>query len=153
MNALFNDPTSPRQQAIAAGVLRISLGVMFLAHSVLLKYHTYTLAGTAGYFTSIGLPAALAYAVFWIEALAGVALVLGVFTRLASIAVLPVLLGALWVHLGNGWVFSESGGGWEYPLYLLVLAVAQILLGPGAFALRWPAKSRVSTGIPRAQVR
>lgn len=135
MNALLNNESTGRQQALAAGLLRISLGVMFLAHSVLLKYHTYTLAGTAGYFESIGLPAALAYAVFWIEALAGIALVLGVYTRLASLAVLPVLLGALWVHLPNGWVFSAEGGGWEYPLYLVVLTVAQYLLGAGAFAL------------------
>ncbi|MDT8408706.1 MAG: hypothetical protein RQ741_03815 [Wenzhouxiangellaceae bacterium] len=50
-------------------------------------------------------------------------------------AILPVLLGALYVHLGNGWVFSNAGGGWEYPLYLVALAVAQFLLGAGAWSL------------------
>ena len=125
-----------RHVAYATSLLRISLGVMFLAHSVILKHFTYTLSGTAGYFESIGLPAELAYVVFWIETLAGIALVLGIGTRIATIAVLPVLLGAFWVHLGNGWVFSATGGGWEYPLYLIVLTVAQFLLGPGAFALR-----------------
>ena len=40
-----------------ATLLRISLGIMFIAHSVILKYFMYTLAGTAQYFASIGLPA------------------------------------------------------------------------------------------------
>lgn len=125
-----------RNVAYATALLRISLGVMFLAHSVVLKHFTFTLAGTAGYFESIGLPGLLAYVVFSIEALAGVALVLGIGTRIATVAVLPILLGAFWVHLGNGWVFSADGGGWEYPLYLIVLTIAQYLLGPGALALR-----------------
>ena len=126
---------SPRHAAYGIALLRVSLGAMLIAHSVILKYQTFTLAGTAAYFESLGLPAFSAYLVFWVEALAGVALVLGIGTRLASLAVLPVLVGALWVHVGNGWVFSAPNGGWEYPLYLIVLALAQILLGPGALAL------------------
>lgn len=135
MNILSNNEPSQRQIAYATALLRVSLGVMFLAHSVILKYHTYTLAGTAAYFESIGLPGTSAYLVFWIEVIAGLALVLGVGTRMATMAVLPVLLGALWVHLGNGWVFSQPNGGWEYPLYLVVLTVTQFILGSGAFAL------------------
>jgi putative oxidoreductase len=53
----------------------------------------------------------------------------------------PVLLGALSVHLGNGWVFSAEGGGWEYPAFLAVASVVQALLGDGAYALR-PAPMR-----------
>ncbi|HEX5056471.1 MAG TPA: DoxX family protein [Gammaproteobacteria bacterium] len=125
-------------------LLRISLGVMFIAHSVLLKYFTYTLAGTAAFFESIGLPGVLAYLVFAMETTGGVLLVLGIGTRQAAAALIPVLLGATWAHGGNGWVFSNAGGGWEYPLYLSVLAAAQTLLGSGAFALsasRHPALS------------
>jgi putative oxidoreductase len=48
---------------------------------------------------------------------------------------IPLLLGATLVHLGNGWVFSAPKGGWEYPLYLVVAALAQSLLGSGALAL------------------
>lgn len=125
-----------QRAALAIALLRISLGVMFLAHSVVLKLLTFTLAGTAGYFESIGLPGALAYVVFWMEAIGGVLLVLGIGTRWVAAALVPVLLGALWVHTGNGWVFSATNGGWEYPLYLIALAVAQILLGDGAFALQ-----------------
>lgn len=116
-------------------LLRISFGLMLIAHSIVLKYFTYTLPGTAQFFESIGLPGALAYVVFWAEAIGGVLLVLGIRTREAAAAMIPILLGATWVHAGNGWVFSGANGGWEYPLYLVVLAVAQVLLGEGAFAL------------------
>ena len=116
-------------------LLRISLGVMFIAHSVLLKYFIYTLPGTAQFFESVGLPGVLAYVVFGMEAVGGILLVLGVRTREVSAALIPVLAGALWVHSGNGWVFSSANGGWEYPLYLIVLSAAQVLLGEGAFAL------------------
>lgn len=61
-----------------ATLLRLSLGVMYLAHSVILKYFTFTLEGTAQYFTSIGLAAWLAYVVFALEAVGGLLLVLGI---------------------------------------------------------------------------
>ena len=127
-----NETTST---AYGALLLRVSLGVMFIAHSLVLKWMTFTLAGTAQYFESIGLPAFLAYATFFAELIGGVLLVLGVQSRWVALALLPILLGATWVHIGNGWVFSAPGGGWEYPLYLIVLSVAQSLLGDGAHAL------------------
>ncbi len=120
----------------AALLLRVSLGVMFIAHSLVLKGMTFGLAGTAQYFESLGLPAFLAYATFFAELIGGVMLVLGVQSRWVALALLPVLFGAAWVHIGNGWVFSAQGGGWEYPLYLIVLSVAQALLGDGAYALK-----------------
>jgi putative oxidoreductase len=129
-----------RETSLGYGIalLRVSLGLMFIAHSVVLKYFTFTLAGTAQFFESIGLPGALAYVVFWMEAIGGVLLVLGLQTRAVAAALVPVLVGATWAHAGNGWVFSGANGGWEYPLYLTVLAIAQVLLGPGALALKAP---------------
>jgi putative oxidoreductase len=124
-----------RARDYGIALLRISLGVMLIAHSVVLKYYTFTLAGTAGYFESLGLPGFLAYVVFGMEAIGGVLLVLGVRTREVAAALIPILVGAFWVHSGNGWVFSNAGGGWEYPLYLIVLSGAQVLLGEGAFAV------------------
>ena len=111
----------------AAGLLRISLGVMFIAHSVVLKLFTYGLAGTAGYFQSVGLPGALAYVVFAAEAVGGILLIANLATGWVSLALVPVLAGALWVHSGNGWVFSNANGGWEYPLFLIVVSVAVAL--------------------------
>jgi putative oxidoreductase len=113
-------------------LLRVALGIMFIAHSVLLKYFTFTLAGTAQYFDSIGLPGSLAYAVFALEAIGGVLLVLNIATRWVALALVPVLLGAMWVHLGNGWVFSAPNGGWEYPLFLIVISVVVALQSYGS---------------------
>ncbi|MBM4218869.1 MAG: DoxX family protein [Gammaproteobacteria bacterium] len=124
-----------RSKEYGIALLRISLGVMFIAHSVVLKHFTFTLPGTAGYFESIGLPGFLVYVVFGMEAVGGILLVLGVRTREVAAALIPVLAGTLWVHAGNGWVFSNAGGGWEYPLYLIVLSGAQVLVGNGALAL------------------
>ncbi|WP_243373000.1 DoxX family protein [Microvirga solisilvae] len=131
----MSHPTSSSSNAYGVLLLRVSLGVMFIAHSLILKYMTFTLAGTAQYFESLGLPAFLAYVTFYAELIGGILLVLGVQTRWVSLALLPILAGAFWVHAGNGWVFSGTGGGWEYPLYLIVLSVAQALLGDGAYAL------------------
>jgi putative oxidoreductase len=117
----------------AATLLRISLGVMYLTHSIVLKVFTFGFAGTAGYFASLGLPAAMAYLVIAAEATGGVLLLANVATGWVSLALLPVLAGALWVHSGNGWVFSAAGGGWEYPLFLIVVSVVVALQ---AFAAR-----------------
>ncbi len=117
-------------------LLRVSLGVMYLAHSVVLKLLTFGLAGTAGYFTSIGLPGWLAYLTFAAEAAGGIMLVLGIQARWVALALIPALAGAIiWAHGANGWVFTAPGGGWEYPLYLIVLSIAQALLGDGQYAL------------------
>jgi putative oxidoreductase len=123
---------SIKQQAIAATTLRITLGIMFLAHSIVLKYFTFTLAGTAQYFESLGLPGLLAYVVFAVEAVGGVLLVLGIQTRSVALALIPVLAGAAWVHIGNGWVFNAAGGGWEYPVFLIVVSTVTALLAPQA---------------------
>jgi putative oxidoreductase len=117
-------------------LLRLSLGIMFLAHSVVLKLLTYGLGGPAQFFVGVGLPAWLAYVVFAAEAVGGVLLVLGIHSRWVALALSPILLGALFsVHLANGWVFTSPNGGWEYPAYLFVLCIAQVLLGDGPCAL------------------
>lgn len=118
----------------AALVLRLSLGVMFLAHA-LLKVIVFTVPGTVQFFESIGLPGALAYVTIAVELGAGVLLIAGFATGWVALATVPVLLGAAWAHLPNGWVFSAQGGGWEYPVFLAIAAVVQFLLGDGAYAL------------------
>jgi len=111
----------------ASLLLRVSLGVMYLTHSIVLKVFTFGFAGTAGYFASLGLPSFTAYLVIAAEVIAGVLLLANVATGWAALALLPVLGGAFWVHSGNGWVFSAAGGGWEYPLFLIVVSIAVAL--------------------------
>lgn len=124
-----------RNASHAAFVLRTALGVMFIAHGFYLKLFVFGVAGTVGFFQSLGLPAASAYAVIAAETLGGAMLLLGLYTRPVAVALLPVLLGATWVHAKNGWLFTGNGGGWEYPVFLAIVSVAVALLGDGAFAL------------------
>ena len=142
---MIDSQTAPQ----GAFILRVSLGVMYLAHSVVLKFIMFGLPGTAAFFTSLGLPVWTAYATFAAEAVGGLALVLGIWGRAVAIALTPILLGALWVHSGNGWVFSAANGGWEYPLFLIVVSAVVALLGDGAYALRpTPALADLCSGRP-----
>ncbi len=124
-----------RNAAYAALLLRTALGTMYLSHSIVLKLFVFTLAGNAQFFASIGLPAALGHLVFAAELAGGVMLILGIQSRWVALVLLPILLGAVWVHAPNGWMFGYPNGGWEYPAYLVVLSLVQALLGDGAYAL------------------
>ncbi len=123
-----------RTAPYAALLLRVALGVMFIAHS-LLKFLVFTLPGTAQFFEQVGFPGWTAYAVAFSELGAGALLILGIQVRWVSLATLPILIGAASVHWPNGWVFSTQGGGWEYPVFWAVVMVVQALLGDGAHAL------------------
>ena len=136
---------------IAALLLRSGLGVMFIAHA-LLKIFVFTVPGTVQFFGSLGLPAVVAYATIAAELAGGIALLLGVYTRAVAFALVPVLLGALWVHAGNGWLFTAPKGGWEYPLFLTLVAIVVGLIGGGRYsvgATSAPARRAVG-GLQRA---
>ncbi|TCH96678.1 DoxX family protein [Roseococcus sp. SYP-B2431] len=124
-----------RSTAYSALLLRLSLGAIFLAHGAVMKLGTFGLAGTMGYFGSIGLPPVLGALVALGETAAGLALISGVLVRTASLATLPIALGAVWAHAANGWVFSAPGGGWEFPAFLAAALLVQAGLGAGAHAL------------------
>lgn len=136
-----------RTAPYAALVLRVSLGLMYVAHSLVLKYFVFSLPGTAQFFESLGLPGGLAYVTFWAELLGGLALVAGIGTRVVALALIPVLAGATWVHAGNGWVFSAANGGWEYPVFLIAASLVLVLLGDGRYALSNVFHSRKPQGV------
>ena len=82
----------------AITVVRVTLGVIFFAHGsqkVLGWFGGYGLKGTTGYFVSIGLPLPVAYAACFFEFLGGIGLVLGLLTRLAALAVIVMMAGAI----------------------------------------------------------
>jgi len=123
------------QSSYAALLLRISLGVLFLAHAGL-KIFVFTPAGTAGYFGSLGLPAFLAYLVIFAETAGGFALIAGLFTRLVSLALISTPLGAIiFVHADKGWLFTNEGGGWEFPAFWIATLVVLSLMGRGAYSI------------------
>lgn len=124
-----------RRIDLAALLLRLSLGVMFLAHAWL-KISVFTVAGTVKFFESIGLPGPLAYLTIAAELIGGVLLIAGYRTRVVASALVPIALGATWAHAGNGWLFTAQNGGWEYPAFLVAATVVAALLGDGRYALR-----------------
>tara|TARA_R110002073_G_scaffold278110_1_gene441960 strand:- start:1446 stop:1877 length:432 start_codon:yes stop_codon:yes gene_type:complete len=119
----------------ASLALRVSIGSILLAHG-LMKVLIFTIPGTVAFFGSIGFPPVIAHLTIWGEILGGIALLAGFHTRLVAILSLPILVGATWVHSGNGWVFSNEGGGWEFPALLVILTVIVVIQGSGSFALK-----------------
>ena len=128
-----SNATDPGRYGVA--LLRVSLGIMWVAHASL-KWFVFTLPGTAKFFESVGVPGLLAYPVFAAELVGGLALLFGVFARQAALALVPIMVVAAWVHLPNGWAHTSPGGGWEYPVFLIVVSVAVWLLDDGAFVIR-----------------
>lgn len=137
----MNSLTAANDTSATYGVLllRVALGVMWIAHA-LLKLLVFTLPGTAQYFQSVGFPGFLAYPVFAAELAGGVALILGIYARQIALLLVPVMACAASVHLRNGWVHTSPGGGWEYPVFLIIASVAVWLLGDGALALHRSAR-------------
>jgi putative oxidoreductase len=115
---------------LAPTILRLGLGAVFLAHSYA-KIAVFTLSGTLAFFEGHGLPGWTVYPVLTVELLGGLCLVLGYQVRLAALALLPVMFGALIPHAPNGWMFSNPGGGWEYVAFLIVALSVQFLVGKG----------------------
>jgi len=132
-------PAATTSAAWGLALLRVALGTMWIAHA-LLKPLVFTFAGTAQFFDSLGIPGVLVAPVFAAEIAIGSALILGVYARQAALLSLPILLTVVWVHLPNGWVHVAKGGGWEYPVFLLVSSVVLWLAGDGALALRRSAR-------------
>lgn len=125
-----------RTAPYGALILRVTLGVLFLVHAGL-KIFVFTPAGTAQFFGSLGLPAAFAYFVIVWEVVAGLMLVLGIWTSLAALVLIPDLLGAIFmVHGAAGFFFNNPKGGWEYPAFWSIALLVQALIGDGAYALR-----------------
>jgi len=116
-------------------LLRLALGALFLAHG-LLKLLVHKPAGTAAYFRSLGLPGFVGYLTMAAELGGGSLLILGIATRLVALALVPLILGTIYmVHGSKGWLFTNKDGGWEFPSFWAVALVAQALLGSGAYSL------------------
>jgi putative oxidoreductase len=129
-------PSSDRLHAAAALTLRIALGTMWLTHSIVLKVMTFGMDGLAQWMGTVGFAPILAWPLVIAEVVGGAAILAGVHGRWASLALQPILIGAIVVHAGNGWVFSSPDGGWEYPAFLIAASIVHMLLGDGRYALK-----------------
>lgn len=127
-----------RTASLAGTLLRLTLGLAFLAHAAL-KAFSLTPAGTLAAFTGLGLPAFLFYLLMLVETLGGLALIFGFATRAVSLALMPVTLAAIIVvQCHNGLYFDNPGGGWEYPAFWTMALLVQALLGDGWAAIGHP---------------
>ena len=134
--------TTQSNTDLAALALRLSSGVLFLAHGWM-KVSLFTIPGTVAFFESLGLPGFFAYLTILAELGGGLLLIAGIAVRLVSLPLIAILLGSVWAHAGFGWTFSNEGGGWEFPLFWAVVQGVIALLGAGAYALRLPVIDRV----------
>lgn len=129
---MFDNRTAP----YAALILRLSLGLLFLAHFGL-KFFVFTPSGTAKFFESLGLPGGLAYITMGIELVGAVALILGVYSRLVALALIPILVGAIFtVHGPAGFFFTNENGGWEFPAFWIIGLISLSLIGDGKYAIK-----------------
>jgi putative oxidoreductase len=112
-------------------LLRLSLGVMFVAHAML-KWRVFTIPGTIAFFQSLGLPGWMAYVTITAELGGAACLILGIYPRIVALLLVPLILGTIvMVHGKNGWLFTNKDGGWEYPAFWAVALLAVFFLGDG----------------------
>ena len=118
----------------AVFLLRLCLGIMFIAHALL--NGVFTIRGTTAFFRSIGLAGWFVYVIITVELVGGACLILGIVPRYVALLLVPEILGTIVkVHGKNGWLFSNKGGGWEFPAFWAAALVVLFLLGDGVFAL------------------
>ena len=125
---------APQRTALAITLVRLIVGVVFLVHGSQ-KLFSIGLPGITGFFTQIGipLPGIAAPVVAFVEFLGGIALILGIFTRIAAILLAIDMCGAiLFVHGKNGFFLPN---GFEYALTMLVANIAIAIGGPGGYAV------------------
>jgi putative oxidoreductase len=98
-------------------------------------------------FASLGLPGLLAYGVIALELFGGIALILGIYASWVALLLALEMFGTIvLVHGTNGWLFTNKGGGGEYPAFWTIALVALYLLGDGAMALRPASRCTDSSG-------
>ena len=129
---------------LVVGIARIVLGIIFFAHGaqkMLGWYGGPGLASSMRTFTEhLHLPATLAFLLIAGEFFSGIGLIVGLFSRIAALAIVLTMVGAIaTVHFRFGlflnWFGTQEGHGIEYHLLAIALALVVVVKGAGAFSL------------------
>lgn len=130
MKALCNLADRLNNSDLAALFIRISLGVVFIIAGWM---KVSNMAGTIGFFATIGIPAWLTYIVAYAELIGGIMAILGILVRYAGIVLAIIMLVACKILFAKG--FSAMNGGYEYPFTLMLASLAMTTLGAGKYSL------------------
>jgi putative oxidoreductase len=115
-------------------VLRVAIGVDWIVHAFLKTWRgMYT---HEALLAKNGITPLLAWPTFGLEVVGGVCILIGWYSRQWAAVLLVFLAVVVWIKWPVGWLYSNTGGGWEYPLFWLFAQLAFVLSGDGAFALR-----------------
>jgi putative oxidoreductase len=126
--------STPRHQAIGIAIVRVITGIVFTAHGYQ-KLFVFGIAGVQQGFTKMGapMPTVTALLVTLLEFFGGLALIVGLLTRLVALGLVADMLGAIvLVHLANGFFMPT---GYEFALLLLVSSLALVVGGAGSFSV------------------
>jgi len=119
---------------VGALILRVTLGVLFFIHG-LVKFQG-GIENTVGWFDSIGIPGFMAYVVALIELVGGIALILGVATRLVSALLAFIMIGAIFTaKLSLGLLGNGQMAGYELDIAFLVIAVFLAINGSSLYSV------------------
>ncbi len=143
-------PTTSRQINVGLTILRVVVGIIFLAHGGQ-KLFVFGLAGVTGAFAQMGvpMPGLLGPFVALVEFFGGLALITGLLTRLASLGLMSTMIVAIsLVHLKGGF-FSPTGI--EFPLSLLGSTLLLAVTGAGAWSLDGVIGSRTVKPVPAVE--
>jgi putative oxidoreductase len=155
MNALKKLVATPNDPLLTA--LRLTLGIIFLAHGAqktLGLFGGYGFSGTMHFFTNVmHIPAPLAFVAIMAEFAGGIALILGLASRLAALSIAVTMVVAIvMVNAQNGlfmnWFGTQKGEGIEYHLLAIAVALPIIVRGSGALSI-----DRLLANLPVREVR
>ncbi|WP_087974693.1 DoxX family protein [Oceanobacillus rekensis] len=122
------------KQEIGKVILRVILGLTFFIHG-LSKFQG-GISNTVGYFDSLGIPGFLAYAVAFIELVGGIAVILGIGTRVIALLFAVIMAGAIiTAKIPAGFLGNGQMAGYELDLVLLAMSIFFILADKSALAL------------------
>jgi putative oxidoreductase len=127
---------------VALLALRLGSGLVFLYHGAAILFGVFGGPGPEHFAIDHHFPVVVGYLIGLAQVVSAIALLAGAFVRLAAVALIAIMVGAIFlVHLPHG--FDVSNGGIEYALTQLLIAFALLLMGAGSYSVA----SRLPAGL------